>query len=231
MTAPGSPTAPAGPQPPGYPPARRDDLAEDLHGQRVPDPYRWLEDAASADTQEWLAAQDTLWAARGGRPARAVPAGGPAPGTDGRRVRRRPGLARAAAVLHAPPARAGARGAADRRPRRAGAGAHRPGGPGSGRADHARLLAAGHRRAGCSPTSCPPAGTRSRNSGCWTSCPASRWTAPSAAAATPRWPGCPAARRSITSASSRRTRSRRVRSSSTAGCTCTRSARPPRRTC
>ena len=63
MTAPGSSTASADPQPPGYPPARRDGLAEDLHGQRVPDPYRWLEDAASADTQEWLAAQDTLWAA------------------------------------------------------------------------------------------------------------------------------------------------------------------------
>ena len=63
MTAPGSPMAPADPQAPGYPPARRDDLAEDLHGQRVPDPYRWLEDAASADTQEWLAAQDALWAA------------------------------------------------------------------------------------------------------------------------------------------------------------------------
>ena len=63
MTAPGSPTASADPQPPGYPPARRDGLAEDLHGQRVPDPYRWLEDAASADTQEWLAAQDSLWAA------------------------------------------------------------------------------------------------------------------------------------------------------------------------
>ncbi len=63
MTAPGSPMAPADPQAPGYPPARRDDLAEDLHGQRVPDPYRWLEDAAGADSQEWLAAQDALWAA------------------------------------------------------------------------------------------------------------------------------------------------------------------------
>jgi prolyl oligopeptidase len=71
MTAPGSPTAPADPQPPEYPPARRDDLVEDLHGQRVPDPYRWLEDAASADTQKWLAAQDTLWAAAGaGLPGR-----------------------------------------------------------------------------------------------------------------------------------------------------------------
>ena len=58
MTAPGSPTAPADPQAPAYPPAHRDDLTEDLHGRRVPDPYRWLEDAAGADTQEWLAAQD-----------------------------------------------------------------------------------------------------------------------------------------------------------------------------
>src|SRR5277367_1254477 len=63
MTAPGSPTAPADPQAPEYPPARRDNLAEDLHGQWVPDPYRWLEDAAGANTQEWLAAQDALWAA------------------------------------------------------------------------------------------------------------------------------------------------------------------------
>jgi prolyl oligopeptidase len=55
----------------GYPAARRDGLAEDLHGQRVPDPYRWLEDAAGADTQEWLAAQDALWTtARAGLPGR-----------------------------------------------------------------------------------------------------------------------------------------------------------------
>jgi prolyl oligopeptidase len=62
MTASGPPAASAGPHPPGYPAARRDDFAEDLHGHRVPDPYRWLEDAASAGTQEWLAAQDSLWA-------------------------------------------------------------------------------------------------------------------------------------------------------------------------
>ena len=67
MTASGPPATAADPQPPGYPAARRDDLAEDLHGHRVPDPYRWLEDAASADTREWLAAQDALWA--GTRPA------------------------------------------------------------------------------------------------------------------------------------------------------------------
>jgi len=27
-----------------YPPARRLDLVEELHGHRVADPYRWLED-------------------------------------------------------------------------------------------------------------------------------------------------------------------------------------------
>src|SRR5215469_3427932 len=46
-----------------YPPARRLDLVEDLFGHRVTDPYRWLEDAGAADTRQWLAAQDELWAA------------------------------------------------------------------------------------------------------------------------------------------------------------------------
>jgi prolyl oligopeptidase len=62
--APG-PATPGAPQAPGYPPARRAGLVDDLHGHRVPDPYRWLEDAASAETQEWLRAQDDLWARDG----------------------------------------------------------------------------------------------------------------------------------------------------------------------
>ncbi len=41
-------------------PARRLDLVEVLHGREVADPYRWLEDAGSAETQEWSAAQDRL---------------------------------------------------------------------------------------------------------------------------------------------------------------------------
>jgi prolyl oligopeptidase len=45
-----------------YPPARRLDLTDDLHGHAVPDPYRWLEDAGSAESQSWLAAQDALLA-------------------------------------------------------------------------------------------------------------------------------------------------------------------------
>jgi prolyl oligopeptidase len=62
MTASGLSTTGAGPHAPGYPAARRADVADDLHGQRVPDPYRWLEDAPSTETQEWLQAQDALWA-------------------------------------------------------------------------------------------------------------------------------------------------------------------------
>jgi prolyl oligopeptidase len=48
---------------PQYPPALRLDLTEDLFGHRVADPYRWLEDAGSAETSQWLAAEEELWAA------------------------------------------------------------------------------------------------------------------------------------------------------------------------
>lgn len=44
-----------------YPPARRQDIVEEIHGHRVADPYRWLEDADSEETAEWLAAQDRLF--------------------------------------------------------------------------------------------------------------------------------------------------------------------------
>ena len=46
--------------PPPYPPAPRLDVVDDLFGNRVSDPYRWLEDPSSAQTKEWLAAQDAL---------------------------------------------------------------------------------------------------------------------------------------------------------------------------
>ena len=39
----------------GYPRARRLDLTEDISGHQVSDPYRWLEDDASAERAEWLA--------------------------------------------------------------------------------------------------------------------------------------------------------------------------------
>jgi prolyl oligopeptidase len=43
-----------------YPPAERGDVVEQLHGHRVADPYRWLEDAHDLRTKAWSAAQDEL---------------------------------------------------------------------------------------------------------------------------------------------------------------------------
>ncbi len=45
---------------PGYPAARRTDDADLLHGRTIPDPYRWLEDATSAETLAWTTGQDEL---------------------------------------------------------------------------------------------------------------------------------------------------------------------------
>jgi len=53
--------------PAGYPAAERLDLAEVIHGCRVADPYRWLEDSEDPRTREWCARQDELlawWQAR-----------------------------------------------------------------------------------------------------------------------------------------------------------------------
>jgi len=43
-----------------YPPARRADVKDDYHGTMVADPYRWLEDANSEETLEFVAAQNRL---------------------------------------------------------------------------------------------------------------------------------------------------------------------------
>jgi len=43
-----------------YPVAERLDLIEDLHGHRVADPYRWLEDVEDPRTRAWSQAQDEL---------------------------------------------------------------------------------------------------------------------------------------------------------------------------
>ncbi len=42
---------------PEPPKAKRVDFVEDIHGHRIPDPYRWLEDQWSAETRKWLAEQ------------------------------------------------------------------------------------------------------------------------------------------------------------------------------
>jgi prolyl oligopeptidase len=46
-----------GPYPP-YPLCRRDDAREVFHGIELIDPYQWLEDGESAETLEWVAAQN-----------------------------------------------------------------------------------------------------------------------------------------------------------------------------
>jgi prolyl oligopeptidase len=72
MTASGQPAPPVPAPVPGYPRAERLGLIEDLHGYQVADPYRWLEDPASQETKDWLAAQDELWLSHAAElPARA----------------------------------------------------------------------------------------------------------------------------------------------------------------
>ena len=49
------------------------DLVEDLHGHRVADPYRWLEDVSDPRTVAWRAAQRELAdEALGALPGRAL---------------------------------------------------------------------------------------------------------------------------------------------------------------
>jgi len=53
MSSTTEPTIPA-----AAPPSRPDDVVELVHGERIVDPYRWLEDGGSPDTQAWTAAQN-----------------------------------------------------------------------------------------------------------------------------------------------------------------------------
>ena len=46
-----------------YPEAPRLDLTEDIFGHQVSDPYRWMEDADSAERADWLRAQASLYSA------------------------------------------------------------------------------------------------------------------------------------------------------------------------
>jgi prolyl oligopeptidase len=54
------PSAAEKPAPLTYPEARRADVTESLHGQTIPDPYRWLEDLDSPETTAWVKAQQAL---------------------------------------------------------------------------------------------------------------------------------------------------------------------------
>jgi prolyl oligopeptidase len=55
----------------GYPQARQLDLTEEIFGHQVSDPYRWMEDADSAELANWLRDQSRLFSAqREGWPGR-----------------------------------------------------------------------------------------------------------------------------------------------------------------
>jgi len=43
-----------------YPETRRDPVVDTLHGTKVADPYRWLEDVSAPDVKAWMKAQDQL---------------------------------------------------------------------------------------------------------------------------------------------------------------------------
>jgi prolyl oligopeptidase len=43
-----------------YPPAKKVDQADDYHGTRVADPYRWLENPDAPDSRAWIEAQNKL---------------------------------------------------------------------------------------------------------------------------------------------------------------------------
>jgi prolyl oligopeptidase len=53
-------TCAAGGTPLNYPVAKKLDQTDDYHGTRVADPYRWLEDANSAETKAWVDAENQV---------------------------------------------------------------------------------------------------------------------------------------------------------------------------
>jgi prolyl oligopeptidase len=51
---------PEGPPSIQYPVSTRGDVVDDYHGVKVPDPYRWFEDAEAQNTRDWVTAENAL---------------------------------------------------------------------------------------------------------------------------------------------------------------------------
>ncbi|MGJ7916726.1 prolyl oligopeptidase family serine peptidase [Massilia sp. LXY-6] len=60
VAAPAAANCAAGAIPLSYPVAKKVDQTDDYHGTKVADPYRWLEDANSAETKAWVDAENKL---------------------------------------------------------------------------------------------------------------------------------------------------------------------------
>jgi prolyl oligopeptidase len=60
MTVAAKPAGGAEPAPLNYPQAPRGTQSDDYHGTKVADPYRWMEDIDSPETQAWVAAEGQL---------------------------------------------------------------------------------------------------------------------------------------------------------------------------
>lgn len=43
-----------------YPTSRKSDVIDEIHGVKIPDPYRWLEDLDSEETRKWIEEQNKL---------------------------------------------------------------------------------------------------------------------------------------------------------------------------
>lgn len=43
-----------------YPKPKKGDVADEYHGEKIPDPYRWLEDADTPESKAWIEAQNKL---------------------------------------------------------------------------------------------------------------------------------------------------------------------------
>src|SRR3989338_2428291 len=41
-----------------FPPTKRGEVIEELHGHKISDPYRWLEDTENTEVKSWLDAQN-----------------------------------------------------------------------------------------------------------------------------------------------------------------------------
>jgi prolyl oligopeptidase len=61
-----SPADPPAPQRP-WPATRRQDVVDTVHGQKIADPFRWLEDEKSPEVQQWMKAQDDFARAQLGK--------------------------------------------------------------------------------------------------------------------------------------------------------------------